>query len=201
MKIPIKSLIVCLGISLCTAAHSQAIFSEKLYGTGEALQKPMVMTPFVEFKHARKMPDLQLEMLDGKKTSLNQYKGKLLILNIWASWCAPCIREIPELTKLQKVLKDSKTVILGVSVDSNLKQLKSFMKKYKAEDFHTLLDKNISVQAAMPLEVVPTNLIIDGNGNMVGYLPGYLPWDDEDILPFLKKLENKYSGTSTQDKK
>ena len=92
-------------------------FSTSGYSTGEALEKPMVMKPFVEFSKARPLPELRIFTLEGEKVDLAKYRGKLLILNVWGTWCTPCIREIPQLIDLQKQLKGSNIEIVGVAVE------------------------------------------------------------------------------------
>ena len=191
MKIA-KALVAAVCLAVSAAAWSQAMLQEKVYNTGDALKKPMVMTPFTEFQNARKIPALDLYTLSGEPVDLRNYRGNVVILNIWASWCAPCIREIPAITKLQQELKNSKIKIIGVSVDDSVTGLPRFLKRNKVSDFMTLVDPRKTVDNVIPLTVVPTNYILDGDGNMVGVLRGYLPWEDPDVLTFLKKLEAKY---------
>jgi thiol-disulfide isomerase/thioredoxin len=188
----VKAFLTAALTAACACAFAQ-LPPVKVYDTGEKLQKPLVMTPFVEFSHARLMPEVQYQTLTGEKVDLAKYHGKLLILNIWATWCAPCLKEIPQLTALQKRFAKDKIAILGVSIDEDAKQLEAFLKKYKMQDFDTVIDPKQESEKIMPLSIVPTNYIIDGRGNLVGYLPGYLPWDDAGVVPFLKKLAAKYA--------
>ena len=118
-------------------------------------------------------------------------------MNVWGTWCTPCIREIPQLIDLQKQLKGSNIEIVGVAVDKSVAGIPKFLAKHKMSEFNTWSDPTESMEDVMPLEVVPTNYIIDGAGNLVGYLPGYLPWDDKDVMPFLKKLAQKYAHPKT----
>ena len=83
--------------------------------------------------------------------------------------------------------------LVGVSIDANPAEVEEFLKKQKQTDFKTWFDPTTSVEAVMPMEVVPTNFLLDAKGNLIGYLPGFLPWDDPTILPFLKELEKKYA--------
>lgn len=189
----VKALVAAVCLSVSAAACSQAMLQEKVYSTGDTLKKPMVMRPFTEFQNARKIPSLDLYTLSGEPVDLKDYRGNVVILNIWASWCAPCIREIPAITKLQQELKNSKIKIIGVSVDDSVTSLPRFLKRNKVSDFMTLVDPRKTVDNVIPLTVVPTNYILDGDGNMVGVLRGYLPWEDPDVLTFLKKLEAKYA--------
>lgn len=157
----------------------------------------MVMKPFVEFSKARQLPALRIFTLEGEKVDLSKYQRKLLILNVWGTWCTPCIREIPQLIDLQKQLTGSNIEIVGVAVDKSVAGIPKFLAKHKMSEFNTWSDPTESMEDVMPLEVVPTNYIIDGAGNLVGYLPGYLPWDDKDVMPFLKKLAQKYAHPKT----
>ena len=188
MNFTFKVLVAAAVFATSFAVGAQTIFSTNGYSTGEPLEKPMVMKPFVEFSKARQLPALRIFTLEGEKVDLSKYQGKLLILNVWGTWCTPCIREIPQLIDLQKQLTGSNIEIVGVAVDKSVAGIPKFLAKHKMSEFNTWSDPTESMEDVMPLEVVPTNYIIDGAGNLVGYLPGYLPWGDKDVVPFLKKL-------------
>lgn len=193
MNLSFKLLVAAAVFATSFTVGAQTIFSTSGYSTGEALEKPMVMKPFVEFSKARPLPELRIFTLEGEKVDLAKYRGKLLILNVWGTWCTPCIREIPQLIDLQKQLKGSNIEIVGVAVDKSVAGISKFLARHKMSEFNTWSDPTESIEDVMSLEVVPTNYIIDGAGNIVGYLPGYLPWDDKDVMPFLKKLAEKYA--------
>lgn len=189
----LRFLCVAACVFSMSAAHSQAVFAEGGTPTGKALEKPMVMKPFVEFSKTHQIPATRIFTLEGEKVNFEDYQGKLLILNVWGTWCTPCVREIPQLIELQKKLKDSNIALVGVALDKSVEAIPKFLKKHKMSEFKTWSDPTESVSSIMPMEVVPTNFVIDGSGNLVGYLPGYLPWDDKDVLPFLRKLADKYA--------
>lgn len=197
MNFTFKVLVAAAVFATSFAVGAQTIFSTNGYSTGEPLEKPMVMKPFVEFSKARQLPALRIFTLEGEKVDLSKYQGKLLILNVWGTWCTPCIREIPQLIDLQKQLTGSNIEIVGVAVDKSVAGIPKFLAKHKMSEFNTWSDPTESMEDVMPLEVVPTNYIIDGAGNLVGYLPGYLPWDYKDVMPFLKKLAQKYAHPKT----
>ena len=169
MNISFKLLVAAAVFAASFTVGAQTIFSTSGYSTGEALEKPMVMKPFVEFSKARPLPELRIFTLEGEKVDLAKYRGKLLILNV------------------------SNIEIVGVAVDKSVAGIPKFLARHKMSEFNTWSDPTESIEDVMPLEVVPTNYIIDGAGNIVGYLPGYLPWDDKDVMPFLKKLAEKYA--------
>ncbi len=189
----IKKIIAVLGcLLLVGVAAAQVMPEEKVYDTGKPLKKPMVMEPFYEFQYARKIPDLTFITLDDEKVSLSDFKGKVLLINVWATWCEPCIREIPQLIEMQKKLEGTDMKLIAVSVDDDPLAAAYFLAKHNLRDFDTLLDPEQKIDAIMPLTSVPANYVLDGSGNLVGFFRNYLPWDDPDIYPFLMKVAKKY---------
>ena len=162
MNFTFKVLVAAAVFATSFAVGAQTIFSTNGYSTGEPLEKPMVMKPFVEFSKARQLPALRIFTLEGEKVDLSKYQGKLLILNVWGTWCTPCIREIPQLIDLQKQLTGSNIEIVGVAVDKSVAGIPKFLAKHKMSEFNTWSDPTESMEDVMPLEVVPTNYIIDG---------------------------------------
>lgn len=146
------------------------------------------MPNFRELKHALKMPQFDLKTIYGKNVNLADYKGKVVVLNVWATWCRPCVAEIPELITAQNALKNSDVRVIGVAVDGGNVDLKKFLDKIRASGFETLIDSKQAIPGKMGVSVVPTNFIIDGNGNLVAYVEGYLPWENPQIISFLKEI-------------
>lgn len=166
---------------------------ERVYSTGAPLTAPDAMFRFQELKHALKMPALELTTVDGKPFDLAAQKGKLVILNVWASWCRPCIQEVPAIIRLQQALKGSDVEVLAVSLDNENVDLKNFMERRGFADLFTVRDKKLMIPNKMSVSVIPSNFVLDGDGNLVAYIEGYLHWDDPKIIPFLKELAAKYA--------
>ena len=159
------------------------------------------MPNFRELKHALKMPQFDLKTIYGTDVNLSDYKGKVIVLNVWATWCRPCVAEIPELITAQKALKNSDVRVIGVAVDGENVDLKKFLDKIRASGFETFIDGNQAIPGKMGVSVVPTNFIIDGNGNLVAYAEGYLPWENPQIISFLKEIGKKYASGPSAAKK
>ena len=113
----------------------------------------------------------------------------------------PCVAEIPELITAQKALKNSDVRVIGVAVDGENVDLKKFLDKIRASGFETFIDSNQAIPGKMGVSVVPTNFIIDGNGNLVAYAEGYLPWENPQIISFLKEIGKKYASGPSAAKK
>lgn len=123
----------------------------------------ITLTSFSQNKNVAensKALDFTLSDLQGKKYSLSSFKGNVILLNFWATWCPPCRYEIPILDKIQKEYKDKKFKIIAVSLDADTKALESFLKNNKVS-FLVLSDKNGTVGYAYSVLAIPTSFLID----------------------------------------
>lgn len=188
-----------LASAVLSSPVPEAADFDRVYETGTPLKAPRTMPNFRELKHALKMPQFDLKTIYGTDVNLSDYKGKVIVLNVWATWCRPCVAEIPELITAQKALKDSDVRVIGVAVDGGNVDLKKFLDKIRAPGFETFIDNKQAIPGKMGVSVVPTNFIIDGNGNLVAYAEGYLPWENPQIISFLKEVGKKYSSTSSKN--
>ena len=139
---------------------------------------------------AKKIDFFDLETLDGSEIKVADkfIKKKLILINFWATWCPPCIKEIPDLIKLGKKFENEIEVIF-VSVDANpTKVIPNFLKKNNLENFQTFIDKKLNLTKELGVKVMPTTLIIDGGPNELSRVEGYIDWLNEEILKELKNL-------------
>ncbi|MEY8408402.1 TlpA disulfide reductase family protein [Parasutterella excrementihominis] len=198
-----KKLLVlsCLAGTVLFSSVPKAADFDRVYETGTPLKAPRMMPNFRELKHALKMPQFDLKTIYGTDVNLSDYKGKVIVLNVWATWCRPCVAEIPELITAQKALKNSDVRVIGVAVDGENVDLKKFLDNIRASGFETFIDSNQAIPGKMGVSVVPTNFIIDGNGNLVAYAEGYLPWENPQIISFLKEIGKKYASGPSAAKK
>ncbi len=132
-------------------------------------------------------PDFTLKSLSGKNMKLSEMRGTVILLNFWASWCAPCRLEMPLLTQLHDKYKDLGFTVLGVNVeeDSNM------ARRYIAErpvDFPVLLDNTNKVSKLYKVVAMPTTVVIDRDGNMRFLHQGYKPGDEKKYKRMVKKL-------------
>lgn len=111
-------------------------------------------------------------MAGGKKIDLSAYKGKVVMVDFWASWCVPCRKSFPWLDKMQNTLKSKGLVIIGVNVDENTQDANDFLQKYPA-NFKIIFDPVGSHAEHYNVMGMPSSLIFDRQGNLVEQHVGF----------------------------
>jgi peroxiredoxin len=136
-------------------------------------------------------PIFTLPSLDGAMVSLADQKGKVVFLNIWATWCPPCVEEMPSMEKLYQQLKGEDFEILAVSIDKNgADAVLPFMKQHKL-NFTTLIDSKEILKNKYQTTGVPETFIIDKNGFIVEKVIGPRDWSTPGAISFFRKLIQK----------
>ncbi|MDQ6911524.1 MAG: TlpA family protein disulfide reductase [Verrucomicrobiota bacterium] len=121
---------------------------------------------------AQTAPAWDLKDLEGKPVKLSDFKGKVVLLNFWATWCPPCREEIPALIALQNTYKDQGLVVIGLSVDQGgPAAVKSFAKRMKI-NYPIVLGDEKTAAAYGNVQVIPTTFFIDRAGDIVGEREG-----------------------------
>lgn len=176
------SLVVAVWLA-CTGA---AIAQDKL---GE----------FIPADPLQPAPEMSLTDRDGKTLALADLKGKLVLINLWATWCQPCLKEMPSLAELPKTLGDG-FVLLAVSEDrGGDKVVAPFVDKHGLDNMKIYLDPDSKLGHAFKARGLPTSIVIDPKGNQVGRVEGAADWASETMLDSLKKLLPENSGKSLPD--
>ena len=151
--------------------------------TGEVAAVTMASKPL-------QMPDLTFRDGNGEEKKLSNWKGKTVLLNLWATWCVPCRKEMPALDRLEGKLGSEKFAVVAVNIDTrdadkpkaflkdaNLTRLGSY-NDTKAKVFQDL--KSIGLALGMP-----TSVLVDGQGCEIGHIAGPAEWDSEDALKLI----------------
>ena len=133
-------------------------------------------------------PDFTLPDLEGRMVSLADYKGKVVLLNIWATWCPPCVEEMPSMEALYRKMRGEAFDILAVSIDTDgSKSVTPFMQKHKLT-FPALIDTKGLMQNLYRTTGVPESLIIDKKGVVVEKIIGPQDWASPQVVKFFQSL-------------
>jgi cytochrome c biogenesis protein CcmG/thiol:disulfide interchange protein DsbE len=130
-------------------------------------------------------PDFTVQDAD-RKVTLHDLRGKVVVLNFWATWCPPCVEEMPSLVRLQSNLKD-RVVVLAVSVDEDERSYRTFLKKNNV-DLLTVRDPQQKSNELYGTFKFPETYIIDRNGVVQRKFIGPVDWTRPDVVEYLNKL-------------
>jgi len=132
-------------------------------------------------------PSLALRDLQGKEHKLADYRGKVVLLNFWATWCDPCREEMPSMQRLQDKLAGKSFAILAIDYGEGAPRIQDFLKKVPVR-FTVLLDRDTSVATAWKVKVLPTTLVLDPQQRIRYSVVGDLEWDSQSVEDTIKKL-------------
>jgi thiol-disulfide isomerase/thioredoxin len=131
--------------------------------------------------------DFSLSLLEGETKSLSSFKGKVVFLNFWATWCGPCRVEMPSMESVYKKFNDKGLEILAVNCSEDQATVRSFMKN-EGFTFPALLDLDGRVSLNYGVQSIPTTFLIDRDGMIVLRLVGSIDWDTPKIYAALESL-------------
>lgn len=145
--------------------------------------------PLYPAKQEAKAQDFTADLLNGDSFQLSAQQGKVVIMNIWATWCAPCHDETPDFVDLYNQYKDQGLVILGVSIDEQGKSVvEPFMEKYNV-NYPMVIDDGTIMDKYGPTMGIPTTYIINKKGNLQYFAVGALT--QKELEPKIVKLLNE----------
>jgi thiol-disulfide isomerase/thioredoxin len=152
-------------------------------------------------------PDFKLESLASGEQALSSFRGKLVLLNFWASWCGPCVSEMPALQRLHDRYKDRGFTVVAVSVDDDLDAVKEFRQKFGL-GFPILVDNDGVTKSSYKSTGVPESFFVDASGKLILFsdpedrapsvrIVGPREWDSPNMVSRIEKLLAKADGKSS----
>ncbi len=152
-------------------------------------EKVSAMAAFI--KHPAPKDIAGFSFVDGTGVikNLSNWKGRVVLLNLWATWCAPCRKEMPELAKLQKLMGSADFEVVALSEDlKGAEASAAFLKEIGADNLALYVDPKATALAALQSVGLPTTLLIDRNGKEVGRLLGPADWASEDAQKLVRAV-------------
>jgi len=136
-------------------------------------------------------PDFSLRNLKGNYESLDSFRGQVVVLNFWATWCAPCRVEMPSFEKLYRRYRSEGVAVLAVTLDKNAgPKIKSFVDEYELS-FPILLDEKGEVERLYPSMTIPFTYVIDREGRVVARVDGAKNWESNETFEAIEYLLKK----------
>lgn len=156
-----------------------------------------------KIKIGEKARDFALPATSGETISLASQRGRVVLINFWATWCGPCQEELPELDRLQNKFRKRGLSILAISVDNEPENVKAFLKKYDIK-LLGLWDRNKKTAEVYAVEAMPSSYLVDRNGIVRAIYRGYDPKEfkrlETEIEALLAKSAVNATSASTKSK-
>jgi cytochrome c biogenesis protein CcmG/thiol:disulfide interchange protein DsbE len=171
-----------------------AVLSVPLFYYWEYLtrgMRPPVATQKLNEMEIHGVPDFSIKDLSGTEVALKDYRGKLLLVNIWATWCAPCVKEFPSMKRLLEKFPND-LVILAVSYDRQREDIDAFVKAFGGIplNFHIAWDREKRTTDVFGTDVLPETYIISRQGRLIRKIAGEATWDEPMAIEFFQDLVN-----------
>lgn len=145
------------------------------------------MKRFVRAVPPRPMPDLEFLDADDKPLRLADSTGKVRLINLWATWCAPCVKEMPSLDRLQAELPKNRFLVLPISLDGPSKpKVAPFYRERKLTHLGIFYDKGRKAMSTLGVTLLPTSILVDPAGRELGRIEGDADWDSPEAIALLK---------------
>lgn len=126
---------------------------------------------------------------DGKELSLNDFRGRHVLVNVWATWCGPCINEIPSLIRLQAALPQDRITVLPLDLERHdTAKAREFLERHGFQDFPLYIDRNFTAVRAFGANELPLTVLIDAEGREIARAAGEQKWDHPDVVNYLKAI-------------
>lgn len=175
----------------CVAGLLAVLLSASWAGAAEGegdLRDRAELGEFVPSQQPAPAPAVSLTDVSGNTVELSDFKGRLVVVNLWATWCEPCLREMPSLERLQSKLGD-RIAVLGVSEDrGGSKTVEPFIAKLGLKSVKIFIDPKSAVGRAVEMRGLPTSLLIDRDGKSLGRVEGAAEWDSPKLMAVLDRF-------------
>lgn len=172
-------LVLLLGVASLAGAVEKPWYAPKLEQLGFFVFDP----PFV-------FQDFKVTTIEGISKTRTSTKGKIVLLNFWATWCPPCREEIPAIESLAKTMSGKNFEVFAVSVGEDAKTVKSFVEEQKIT-YPIYLDTKNILGRTYASQGIPTTYILDKNGKFIAGIVGSYKYDNPAFLAFLTELSSK----------
>lgn len=171
------ALIVLIGTILAVGAF--AVYSALDLDEDEPSATVGGIENFIVADEIKQVPAVPFLDEDGHRLTLEKFRGKIVVLNVWATWCAPCIKEMPTLEKLQQQLEDVDVVVVALSLDRGGPEVvRAFYDEHEIEGLKVYVDPTMQAQADLNVIGLPTTILIDKEGRERGRIVGPAEWDE-----------------------
>jgi thiol-disulfide isomerase/thioredoxin len=144
---------------------------------------------FASHNPPQPVPDFEFAREDGEQQTLESLQGKIVLVNLWATWCPPCVYEMPSLDRLQAELGGEDFEVAAMSIDrEGAEVVVPFFEEHGLEHLGIYLDSDAASARAFNARGFPTSILLDRQGRRIATYEGELEWDNDDVVDMLRRV-------------
>jgi thiol-disulfide isomerase/thioredoxin len=187
---PRTRLFATLAAGLVTVALGAVLYGIIGRNVHATARPPAVLDKLKLTQGRPEAPDIGFVDAMGKPFNLADFHGRYVLVNLWATWCAPCINELPELARLQKELPQDRITVVPIDVLERLdaEKLGEFLMTHRADGLPVYIDRDRATQRGFIANELPLTVLIDAQGREVARAAGGQKWDDPASAAYLKAI-------------
>ncbi|MBU6155557.1 MAG: TlpA family protein disulfide reductase [Alphaproteobacteria bacterium] len=190
MQLNRRHLFIAAALAIVTLL-AVVVYTRMPAGEGERPEGFGDTSAFKPATEARPVPALAFTDAAGKSLTLADFRGKVVVLNLWATWCTPCVAEMPMLDRLQKELGDEGVVVLALSIDrGGSKAVQEFFERTGVRHLGVYVDPSMRSTTDLRAPGLPTTLLIDPEGTELGRVIGPMEWDSPEAKELVRTAMN-----------
>lgn len=196
-KISFKTVLLSIILVAAAGVAFHLFYSKYLAAAGfqqQELDRLFGNAGILRIAHVTRPVEIQLKDVYGNTVRLSDFRGKVVFLNFWATWCAACVVEMPSMEKLHRRLKDKDFVMIAINMQESDVQVKTFFEKLKLS-FAALLDSNGEVATGFAVNALPTTFVLDKEGRIAGTAIGPREWNNRASIALFEYLINMRSDS------
>jgi len=181
-------------LTIAVAIGAAALLAVLYWITAHSVHEPPAsLQPLTAFSPPQPAPDVAFTGVDGARHTLGEFRGRLVLLNLWAPWCAPCVKELPALAALQSALPPDRFAVVAVDVGHRDTPAVAgdFLKQHGAGSLKAYTDSNAAMLRAFGAYGLPVSILIDKQGRQIGRALGPAEWSAPQSVAYLTWLSER----------
>lgn len=148
-----------------------------------------LLRKLVVHSEAKEFKSVPVETIDGTKATLDDFEGRIVVLNFWATWCPPCVKEMPSLDRLQAEFDLEEVRVVAVATGRNpVEQVRSFLADHEIDNLEVLFDQKTRLSGAFGVFGLPVTSILDRDGREIARLSGDADWNSSSALQIVRLI-------------
>ncbi len=191
-RVLLSRVAIAVALAGVLALATWVITSTRRTGAPATVSETNRQPPFQLHSAPLELPQLSFEDGAGQRRTLAEFRGRYVLLNVWATWCVPCREEMPALARLQQKLGGPRFEVIALSVDSGgVEAVKGFFAEHRVDSLAVYTDRSLQVNSALRVVGVPTTVLVDREGREIARHVGPAKWDSAQTIEGLQRIITK----------